>query len=78
MSAINPEFARNLGKEFAGQLNQSPMESQNWARLERGDDVPEMDYIALSEHYHYDDLEQSEIQEIEQEYKSSFNATFAR
>lgn len=77
MNAINTEFAKNLAREFAKQINASPAEAQNWARLERGDDVPEMDYIALREHYHYADLDQSEIQEIEQEYKRAFNTTFA-
>ena len=77
MSAINTEFAKTLAREFAEQINASPAESQNWARLERGDDVPEMDYIALRDRYQYADLDQSEIQEIEQAYKSAFNATFA-
>ena len=77
MSAINTEFAKNLAREFAEEINASPAETQNWSRLERDDDVPEMDYIALREHYHYAELDQSEIQEIEQAYKSAFNATFA-
>ena len=77
MSAINTVFAKNLAREFANEINASPAEAQNWSRLERDDDVPEMDYIALREHYHYDELDQSEIQEIEQAYKSAFNATFA-
>lgn len=77
MKAINTEFAKHLGREFAQEINASPAEAQNWSRLERDDDVPEMDYIALREHYHYEDLGQSEIQEVEQAYKGAFNATFA-
>jgi len=76
MNSINTEFAENLGREFAEELNASPADAQNWSRLGKSDDVPDMDYVALRDHYRYGDLEQCEIAEIEQAYRNGFNSAF--
>lgn len=77
MSNINTEFAESLGREFAEDLNSHPEEAQNWSSLEKGSDIPEMDYITLRDHYLYNEREQREINEIEQAYCDAFNAAFA-
>jgi hypothetical protein len=74
MNTINLEFATKCGENMATELNKTPNDAQNWAPLERGDDVPEFDYIELRTHYG-DVFEENSI-EIERAYKAGFNAVF--
>lgn len=73
---LDTKFATNLGAQFAAEINANPSEAQNWRALERGDDLPEFDYIALRDHYNFDNLDQSDINEIERAYRDGFNAVF--
>lgn len=75
MNTINLEFATKCGENMAAELNKNPSEAQNWAPLERGDGVPEFDYIELRAHY--GDLFQENSDEIESAYKAGFNSVFA-
>ena len=72
-SDINTEFAENLGKQFAGEINGS-QDADNWSPLERGDDAPEFDYIELRTHY--GDMFEENSVEIERAYKAGFNSVF--
>ena len=76
MTAINTEFAQNLGREFAEELNATPAEAQNWTLLDDGDDVPEMDYIQLREHYDFVTLDEADVRSVERAYKRGFNSAF--
>ena len=76
MNTINTEFATNLGKEFATQLNDTPNDAQNWRFLGHNDDVPDGDHCEMRDHYNYYDLEQKQIDEIERAYKAGFNSVF--
>ena len=75
MSSINTEFATNLGKAFAAQVNGSA-DADNWSALSRDDDIPSEDYVTLREHYGMRDMEFSQVSEIERAYKAGFNSVF--
>lgn len=77
MSTINTTFADNLGREFAAQINANPAEAQNWSELDRNDELPEFDYVALRDHYGFRDMEPASVREVEQAYRDGFNAVFA-
>lgn len=67
-TAIDAAYA--LGQQFAEYLNQHPEEAQNWSTLDRGDDLPEHDYVTLRDDH-------GMTPEIEDAYRDGFNATFA-
>lgn len=75
MNTINTEFATNLGKEFAAQINGSA-DADNWSAMTRDSEVPDGDHCAMRDHYNYYDLEQSQVNEIERAYKAGFNSVF--
>ena len=72
----NTQFAFTTGVEMATYLNGQPNEAQNWSRMERGDDIPTEDYMQISQHYDFCELDAEEISEIEQAYRNGFNSTF--
>lgn len=76
MASINTEFASNLGREFAAQINASPAEAQNWSVMARGEDLPEFDYIALRDHYGFRDMNDADVRAVEDAYRDGFNAVF--
>jgi hypothetical protein len=76
MSNIDTEFAYDLGAEMAEYVNDHPEEAQNWSPINRGNDIPTEDYVQISRHYGFDDLDAEEIAEIEQAYRDGFNGTF--
>lgn len=72
MTTINTEFANNLGRQFAAELNSDPKEAQNWNTLDSNSDIPDGDWSALSSHYG-DDADERAVQDA---YRAGFNAVF--
>ncbi len=75
MNTINLEFAEQLGREFAADVNGSA-DADNWSKLGQNDDVPDGDYVELRDHYGFRDLEHEQIKAIETAYKTAFNSVF--
>lgn len=72
MSTINTDFASNLGRQFAAELNADPKEAQNWSNLDRDSGIPEGDYSALV-HQYGDNADERAVQDA---YRSGFNSVF--
>lgn len=66
----NTQKAYEQGAAFAEYLNEHPHEAQNWRPLERGDEMPEGDYIELR------DQCGGVTDEMEAAYRKGFNDTF--
>ncbi len=64
---METNFATELGKEFAEQLNNCPQELQNWDRLTEHDQLPNEDYLRLREYY--GDVNS----DVERWYRAGFN-----
>ena len=73
--SINTEFATNLGRECAAQINGST-DADNWSPLDDGSDIPDGDHCAMRDHYKYCELTYVEIRDIERAYCAGFNSVF--
>ena len=71
MKATN--FAVELGRQFAAELNGSPADAQDWSEMSDYSDIPDGDYKALVAHYGEDGV----TREVERAYKRGFNEVFA-
>ena len=66
------EAAKNLAHDFAAELNDMPMEAQNWSPLTPDDELPSEDYSTLAREF-------GEVTpEMERAYRKGFNEVFGQ
>jgi hypothetical protein len=63
------ETSRKLGEVFASLLN-GTQEAANWRRLDSGDNLPELDYVALTKQFG------ECTREMKVAYRQGFNSVF--
>ena len=64
--------AFQAGKDFAAELNDTPIEAQNWGKLFSTDELPEGDYVTLRDEFGEVTLE------MESAYRNGFNEIFVQ